>query len=297
MSVPREVLPNQAYMLTRRCTQRQFLLRPDDETNNAFLYCLAEAAQRFEIEVIAVSVQSNHHHTDVFDRHGRIVEFMEHFHKMTAKCMNELRGREENFWSSEESSLVHLLEPSDAVEKVVYTLSNPVKDGLVDTVAHWPGVNTLKNTISGKPIRARRPKYFFSEKGVMPAEVTLELTVPPELGDAVAFRRAVIDGVAALENQKRAERMSTGSQVLGRARILRQSWRDSPTSNEPRRALKPRLAARSIWHRIERLQRSKAFVAAYKAARLAWLAGLEVVFPAGTYWLRRFANVRVAPQV
>jgi len=34
------------YMITRRCTQRQFLMRPDDETNNAFIYCLAEAASR-----------------------------------------------------------------------------------------------------------------------------------------------------------------------------------------------------------------------------------------------------------
>jgi hypothetical protein len=27
-------------MITRRCTQRRFLLRPDRETNNAFTYCL-----------------------------------------------------------------------------------------------------------------------------------------------------------------------------------------------------------------------------------------------------------------
>ena len=93
MSVPRQILPGRFYKITRRCTQRQFLLRPDDETNNAFVYCLAEAAARFEIEIIASSAQSNHHHCDVFDRHGRVVEFMEHFHKMMAKCMNAFRGR------------------------------------------------------------------------------------------------------------------------------------------------------------------------------------------------------------
>ena len=77
--------------------------------------------------------------------------------------------------------------------------------------------------------------------------------------------------------------------------MLRQSWRDSPTSHEPRRTLNPRVAARSKWHRIETLLRNKAFVAEYKAARLAWLARIPVVFPAGTYWLRRFANVPIAP--
>lgn len=116
-----------------------------------------------------------------------------------------------------------------------------------------------------------------------------------------AGRYTVRDGVAAIENEKRKERAETGRRVIGRGRVLRQSWRDSPTSHEPRRTLKPRVAARSKWHRIEVLQRNKAFVSEYKAARLAWyarlawLASIPVVFPAGTNWLRRFANVPVAP--
>src|ERR1700759_2762570 len=63
MSLPREVVPGRFYMTPRRCTQRQFLLRPDEETNNAFLYCLAEAAQRFDIAVLLTCAMSNHHHT------------------------------------------------------------------------------------------------------------------------------------------------------------------------------------------------------------------------------------------
>ena len=295
MSVPRQVLPGRFIKITRRCTQRQFLLRPDEETNNAFLYCLAEAAARFEIEVIATSAQSNHHHTDAFDRHGRSVEFMEHFHKMMAKCMNCLRGRWENFWSCEEVSVVHLVDRADVIDKVVYTLSNPVKDGLVDTVAHWPGVNTYQQLRTGEPITARRPKHFFSEHGTMPAEITLQITIPEELGDPDYFRSEVQKGITVVEDAKRQERAETGRRVVGRGRILRQSWRDSPTSHEPRRTLNPRVAARSKWHRIEALQRNKAFVAEHRAARLAWLAGIPVVFPAGTYWLRRFANVPVAP--
>jgi hypothetical protein len=42
-------------MITRRCTQLQFLLRPDEETNNAYLYCLAVAAKRFRNEVLFTS--------------------------------------------------------------------------------------------------------------------------------------------------------------------------------------------------------------------------------------------------
>ena len=57
---PRQVLPGQFYLLTRRCTQRQYLLRPDRDANDTFLYCLAEAAQRFGIDVILPSTMSNH---------------------------------------------------------------------------------------------------------------------------------------------------------------------------------------------------------------------------------------------
>jgi hypothetical protein len=73
--------------------------------------------------------------------------------------------------------------------------------------------------------------------------------------------------------------------------ILRQSWRASPESHEPRRNLRPRLAARNQWARIEAIHRNREFLAAYRAARLCWLAGDPIPFPVGTYWLRRFAHV------
>jgi REP element-mobilizing transposase RayT len=280
-------------MITRRCTQRQFLLRPDEETNNAFVYCLAEAAARFEIDVILPCAMSNHHHTVLFDRHGRVIEFIERFHRHLAKCQNALRGRWENHWSSEPVSIVHLVDRIDVISKAIYVASNPVKDGLVDRVDHWPGFNGLYPLLNGRSLRARRPAHFFRADGPMPAEVTLELTIPPELGDPAYFLGAVREGVAAVE----AEQKALGRSVLGRRRVLRQSWRDSPTSFEPRRQLNPRVAARSKWHRVEALQRNRAFVVDYRAARVAWLAGLPAVFPPGTYWLRRFAGVPTAPTI
>ena len=58
MTLPREIIPGRFYMVTRRCTQRQLLLRPDEETNNAFLYCLAEAAQRGDVRLGDDSAES-----------------------------------------------------------------------------------------------------------------------------------------------------------------------------------------------------------------------------------------------
>jgi len=291
---PRQVLPNQFYMITRRCTQRQFLLRPDAATNNAFTYCLIEAAQRYAIDVILPCAMSNHYHAVIFDRSGRYPEFIEHFHKMFARSQNALRDRWENLWSSEQACVVRLVGREDVVNKLVYTAANPVQDHLVDRVYHWPGVNGLGALLAGRPLRATRPLHFFRPDGSMPEAVEMQLAIPPELGPAADVLAELRDRVQAVEAARAAERQRTGGRVCGRRAVLAQSWRSQPTTHEPRRKLRPRVAAQSKWARIEAVLRNRAFVAAYTTARVAWRDGIPALFPPGTYWLGRFAQVPVA---
>jgi hypothetical protein len=293
MTLPIQVIPCRFYMLTRRCTQRQFLLRPDKEMNNAFVYCLAEAAERFGIELMGSQQMSNHHHTPFFDRHGRRVEFTEHLHKMLAKCVNALRGRWENMWASVPPCTVELVDRADVIDKLVYTAVNPVLDHLVERVHHWPGPRLVQAMLRQEPIRATRPNFFFRADGPMPESVTLRFTIPPELGNADEVLREVRQRIAAVEIAQARFRVETGQRVVGRRGVLRQSWRASPTSYEPRRKLRPRVAARSKWSRLEALRRNREFVIAYRKARAAWLAGTPIPFPVGTYWLHRFVGVPV----
>jgi putative transposase len=130
---PRQVLPGQFYMITRRCTQRQFLLRPDPATNNAFTYCLIDAAQRSQVEVLLTCAMSNHHHTVIYDRWGRYPEFVEHFHKLLARSQNALRGRWENLWSSEQVCVVKLVGREAVIDKLVYTVSPSASEGTTST--------------------------------------------------------------------------------------------------------------------------------------------------------------------
>jgi putative transposase len=280
-------------MVTRRCTQRQFLLRPDRETNNAVLYCLAVAAQRYQIDVLDFVQMSNHLHEVIYDRHGNAPAFYEHFHKLLAKCLNALRGRWENFFSSEQVCVVRLETIGDLIDKLVYVATNPVKDGLVERADDWPGASGYRALLRNRPLRATRPKHFFAEGGAMPEEVTLHLTIPPELGAREDIVAAVRAGVEAVEHAEAATRARTGQRAMGRYAVLRQPWRESPTSREPRRNLRPTIAARSWWARLEAIQRKRAFTAAYRKARRALLAGLPILFPPGTYWLRRFMGVSV----
>ncbi len=285
-------------MITRRCTQRQFLLRPDCATNNAFVYCLAVAAQRTEILVLFTAAESNHHHTGIFDPFGRYPDFIEHFHKLLAKCMNSHRGRWENFWSSEQTSVLRLVEPGDVLDKMVYALTNPVKDNLVAKVVDWPGVNAFGSIVGGDSITAVRPEHFFREDGPMPATVALTFSRPPEFKDMAQdeFVGMLRSRVEAAERDAESKRQSTGARVQGRQGVLDQDWRDSPISQEPRRELNPRVAAKDKWSRIEALQRNKEFGTGYRTAFDAFRKGLrEVLFPAGTYWLRRFAAAACEP--
>jgi putative transposase len=282
-------------MVTRRCTQRQFLLRPDRETNNAFVYCLGVAAQRHQIEVIDFVQMSNHLHDALYDRHGNAPAFYEDFHKLLAKCMNALRGRWENFFSSEQVCVVRLENTDDLVDKLAYIATNPVKDGLVERVEQWPGASGHRALTTGASLCATRPKHFFAENGTMPAEVHLELMIPPELGNHDQIVAEVQRRVATIETEQAHERARTGKRVLGRSAVLRQSWRETPTSREPRRNLRPTIAARSLWARLEAIQRKREFVVAYRNARLALITGAPFAFPHGTYWLRRFMRVDVAP--
>jgi putative transposase len=298
MSIPREVLPGQTYMITRRCTQRQFLMRPDKETNNAFIYCLAEAAERHGIQVLFTVAMSNHHHTGIHDPNGNYPAFLEHFHKLFAKCQNALRGRWENFWASEQTSVVRLIDPIDAIEKMIYALTNPVKDGLVDKAHHWPGISSLSWVTFGKPLVASRPKHFFRDEGVMPDTIALSFARPRgyEHLATADFAALVADRIRQVEEKVAAERHRVGGSVLGRRAILNQRWSDRPDSREPRRRLNPRVAGRNKWSRIEALLRNRAFRDTYIAARSRFVEGLrDALFPAGTYWLRRFARATCAP--
>ncbi|MBV8757054.1 MAG: hypothetical protein JO257_07265 [Deltaproteobacteria bacterium] len=287
-------MPGAFYLITRRCTQRQFLLRPDEETNNAYLFCLLVAALRCGIDLVLMCAMSNHHHVVLFDRFGRYPEFLEHLHKLLARSQNALRGRWENFWAAGQASVVELIEPEDVLAKLVYVATNPVKDDLVERVHHWPGINGYRALVTGQTLRATRPRHFFRANGPLPSTVEAKLSLPPELGDAETMLRRLQELVTDFEQQAKERRMREGRSVLGRRAVLRQSWRAASTTFEPRRGLNPRVAARNVWLRIEALVRNTAFVRAYQEARAAWLEGLPVVFPAGTYWLRRFANVQVA---
>jgi hypothetical protein len=286
-------------MITRRCSERRFFLRPDDETNNAFIYCLALAAIRAGVEVLFVVAMSNHYHAGLHDPDGNFPIFSEHFHALLARCLNTHHGRFENFWSCEPTSVVRLLEAKDVLEKMVYAYANPASADLVDAIEEWPGVSSFQAALTAGQLTATRPTFFFRSDGKdpkdrLPEVVTLPIVKPRAFADhtQVEWSSLMTERVRGAETAHRARRVAAGSSVLGREAILAQNPFDCPQSAEPHFGISPRIAAKSKWTRIEALQRCKDFLESYARAIRAWMLGAkEVVFPAGTYWMRRFARV------
>ena len=235
MTLPRPVLPGCVYLLTRRCTQREFLMRPDAATNEAFTYCLAMAAEKTRVQVLFTCALSNHHHTGIWDVHGNYPEFLECFHKLFAKCQNSIRGRWENFWSSEQASVVRLVDPEDILAKMVYALANPVLSHLVERCEQWPGVNSLRSTVEGRSLCANRPKRFFRENGKMPPQAQLTFVRPPgfERLTHAEFTQRLLTGIRSAESKAATERSKTGHPVIGPRGILQQDWRSRPRTQEP----------------------------------------------------------------
>jgi putative transposase len=297
MSLARPILPGKCYMVTRRCSQRRFLMRPDGDTTNAFLYCLAYAASRTGVGIVFFIACSNHWHGGIIDHEGRLPEFLECFHKLFAKHQNARFGRWENFWASEQTSVVQLIGPEDVLAKAAYAVSNPVKDHLVEKASEWIGASSWSAHLDGRPLTASRPLHFFRADGPMPDKISITLAEPPgfeHLGQA-GFADLLREQVRQVERLAAQRRAQTGTAVLGMKAVLKQRVGHRPKSREPRRKLNPRVACRNTWRRIEALARNRHFLLAYRAARDLLVAGAQAIFPAGSYWLPRFVGVRCEP--
>lgn len=282
--------------MTRRCTQRQFLLRPSRLTNQLVRYCLAVAARKTGVLIHSVCFMSNHWHGVITDPFARLPEFIEHFHRLLARAQNAALGRWENFWSSDKTSVVLLVSDDDVLEKMSYTIANPTAAGLVRSPREWPGVVTLR---IGERCEVEMPDIFFDPDGELPETAVLEFTRPPiylQL-DTLRLARHLASAVERRVREARRGLAEQRREFLGARGVLQQRFDAAPNTVEPRRRNpSPRIAAAHTPDRVQAIRNLQAFWRDYRAAWLAWRNGnRDQAFPAGTYALRIYARVACAP--
>lgn len=140
-----------------------------------------------------------------------------------------------------------------------------------------------------------RPKR---NRSTLPAQVTIRIGVPPgyetwSIDEVRAHFRRLLD--AELERIY-AERLEQGKlSFVGAQAILRENPRKAADDTFPRFALNPRVACKDVDLRTKALRDLVAWRKRVAQASKDWRQGdRDVVFPHGTYGMRRFHGAQVA---
>ncbi len=276
---PRCVLPGIIYLVTRSCSEGRFFLRPDPLMTQIFEYLLGVMVKKYEIELHAYVMMSNHYHLVVTDRRGRLPDFERDFNSLLARSVNALRARSQNVWDRNSYDGSPLVTDRAVLASMAYTLANPVKARLVDRARQWRGA-TSAGMQFGRPREVMRPEKFFSAS--MPDTVQLELTRP-------ACFRELSDGqlLAAVEAdvyRREVEHGRTGK-VMGMRDVLRQHWNSGPEGERDERdEPRPRIGGEDKDALREALRRAKEWLEAYRKALERFVGGeRDVEFPLGTW--------------
>jgi REP element-mobilizing transposase RayT len=101
---------------------------------------LARAQERFGVQVMSLTVMSNHIHLVVRTTRKNLAAFMGYFKARVAESINHLTGRRGPLWARRYDAQP-ILDDAGATGRVGYSLGNPRKAGLVDDFEQWPGLN------------------------------------------------------------------------------------------------------------------------------------------------------------
>jgi REP element-mobilizing transposase RayT len=283
----RPVIAGRTYLLTRRVTQRQFLLRPEAEVNQIYLYALAVAAKRYGIAIHGWVAMSNHHHVVFTDLKGNYPKFLAYMHRLIAICVNDVRGRRENLWSVEQANVVWLVAKTDRLAKLVYALANPVAAGLVERITDWPGAISFAESLHGKNITIERPQAVFATKGPMPEKVDLQVERLPgyERLTREQWKEHLLEALVEAEKSALQILRQEKRRVLGRKAVLATDPFSSPRTKPTNDGPPPWIACADKARLKVEEEILDAFHVLYDIARVAWKERREYKtrFPFGTY--------------
>ena len=301
MSAVRYVSPALPIFITRRTVCRFYLLRPDRELTEGFLYCLAFAAEKFGVQVHAACVMSTHVHLVVTDVRGNYPDFLQCMNRLFANVTKVLRGWGHEVFNAAGPSAVILRTPGAIVDKAAYTIANPVACGAVRSHREWPGFVTRVSDMGQLRRVVKRPARYFDKDGRMPEEVELRLELPEalvELHGEDGARRLIAESLDAKERKARAEVRARKHVFLGADRVRKASPYKRAKSYEVFGALDPKWATTSGGKEayLEEAQRYRTYQTEYRAAWERWTTGdREVVFPFGTWVMRVRHGARCEP--
>lgn len=285
-------------MVTRRVHKRQMLLVEDEDVTQIIEYTLAYCLHKYNIDLHAIVIEANHIHRVDTDVDGVRPKFIGTFHSLVARQLNRHYDEGDSLFSGKQTSIVHNEEAGDILNRIVYTMGNPVADGIEREGKNHKGMR-MRWPRPDKVIK--RPKKFWrpiEKGGVAPDEIVLSFSRPPgwdglsddELDDLIEKR------VLEYEKKKRDEHDESGKPFRCDVTDEKPNRWSFPKSRHKLFGLSPLIGAMNKAKRIKAIRRLQAFREDHEIARLLKKAGFhDVVFPHGTYLAVRRWQVAVAP--
>ncbi len=280
--------PDTFYLVTSRCHQARFLLRPEPAINDAVHEWLARAQRAFPgVHLFAVCVMSNHLHLLLRDTEGELAAWASYFLGNLARAVNTVRHRHgvvfERRYSAEP-----ILDDEALLDRLAYVINNPVKARLCQAPHLWPGVLLWARTgeLESRDVSwiarngFRGARYRARQRGEQPP------SSDPYRVDGRLLIHALpgADGVAgAVEVSAEGQRELSGRRSTMRlVDVLRQDWSAAPA--HPERSPRPLCHATRSSIRKRFLAGFQDFVGAFREASAEWRRGNRgVAFPPWSY--------------
>ncbi|MDD5306482.1 MAG: hypothetical protein PHU25_04095 [Deltaproteobacteria bacterium] len=312
------------YSAVIRCVDRQFLLRPDHDPRHPLLTkgcpvsslefgnnlipspsiiniigsAAARAKQLHPVRLHAVEANVNHSHVLISasrDNVDNLSDFFRTFNGAIASQLNRKHERDGHFWESR-IRVTPCLDDRSAEQQLLYITTNPVKDGLVGTVAQSPLFTSYRALAHREPLcywRIDWTRYLLAggarKKSHAPKDYLewLSLDLDPLPGQTdwpdhrrrAWFRRHVRD----IETSAREKLRVEDRRVFGASALFALDPRDRP-KNPKERGPQPLCHASDPQLHREFASEWREVMRAYRAASIDYRAGMhDREFPEGTF--------------
>ena len=297
MTDPVQRKQNQSLFVTVAVVQGCALLRPEEKVNEIFEVALAHALEETSVELHSSCANTNHYHLVLTDVEAELGHFMQLLNQVLAVELNRLHDR------SGPVFLRYHWEPLDEAfelyNAMTYTLTNPVKDGLARTYDSWCGHVTKIGELGGaaRTVTRGRSGHNWSKRSKLERSYEIPVTIPELLlaEDSHAGVRARL-GKMVQQSSRKWRSVHKDRPVMPKGK-LRKLPPSVPRARPKRyRGLDVgRRRKRLSFLRRRRLLERRDFVEKHRDAMTAWRErNREVVFPYGTYKMRRLHGVREA---
>ena len=289
------------YLLTRNTSERRFFLRPSKELKEAILYCIADAQAQHPVQIHAFCAMSNHIHIVLTDPDGSAPLFVQAMNQNIARYVNCSLGRFGAMWEGgARPNYCVLPEHGDILDKVVYTLTNPVKAGIIPQHHLWPGAISNVAQIEKGSITTKRPKKFFSKTDdptLLTRELILTQAPGPVVMSAKDYGRYLARRVAETEAAIAADREAKGEKWSGRKECLALDPFAAPKTKWTPFSRNPKVSSKHEESRKALILRLKQFRSQYGEAKRAFRSGnRDAPFPQGTFSMRVYWDVALDPK-